>query len=142
MKKPDILDFRNNKIAGGSLAAIGVFRKHLSSNAKQSKYNAVVRTAEQIAAEERAAAQQQEDEGEDQIITIQSEVATREAMDELAQLTEKMTLEKKQKRRRAKAGDVDMDDEKAPKVSAKSKGIKKTMREQKRYKKSRKQLLH
>ena len=32
----------------GGYAAIGVFRKHLSKNAKQSKYAAVVKTAEDL----------------------------------------------------------------------------------------------
>lgn len=34
VKKPQILDFRCHKMAGGGQAAIGVFRKHLSANAK------------------------------------------------------------------------------------------------------------
>ena len=64
-------------------------------------------------------------------------------MAELAAMTEKMTLEKKNKRRAAKASkDVDMDDDKAPKIQIKSKAIKKTQREANRFKKSRRQLLH
>ena len=48
VKRPEILDFRSHKIEGGGLVANGVLRRHLSSNAKKSKYEAVVRTAEQI----------------------------------------------------------------------------------------------
>ena len=40
--RPDILDFRSNKIAGGGLTVVGTFRKHLSANSKKSKYQTVV----------------------------------------------------------------------------------------------------
>ena len=68
-------------------------------------------------------------------------------MDELAALTEKMTLDKKAKIRERKAkgrksADVDMNDGDVPKIQIKSKPIKKTQREMNRFKKSRKQLLH
>jgi hypothetical protein len=43
-------------MANGGLAAIGVFRKHRSANAIQSKYPTIVRTAEEIEADELAAA--------------------------------------------------------------------------------------
>ena len=52
VKKPQILDFRCHKMAGGGQAAIGVFRKHLSANSKKSKYAPVIKTAEEIEAEE------------------------------------------------------------------------------------------
>ena len=35
--RPDILDFRSNKISGGGLTVVGTFRKHLSKNTKKSK---------------------------------------------------------------------------------------------------------
>ena len=57
-------------------------------------------------------------------------------MEELAMLTEKMSLEKKQRRR--KNQDADMDDGSAPKIQVKSKAITKSKKDQKRYKKSRK----
>jgi len=53
--KPDIHDFRSHKMINGGLAAIGVFRKHRSANAIQSKYPTIVRTAEEIEAEENEA---------------------------------------------------------------------------------------
>ena len=61
-------------------------------------------------------------------------------MEELAMLTEKMSLEKKQRRR--KKQDAEMDDGANPKIQIKSKAISKTRKERNRYKKSRKQLLH
>ncbi len=42
----------------GGLAAIGVFRKHRSANAIQSKYPTIVRTAEEIEADELATGSQ------------------------------------------------------------------------------------
>ena len=53
--KPDIHDFRSHKMINGGLAAIGVFRKHRSANAIQTKYPTIVRTAEEIEADELAA---------------------------------------------------------------------------------------
>ncbi len=50
--KPDIHDFRSHKMVNGGLAAIGVFRKHRSENAVKTKYPTIVRTAEEIEAEE------------------------------------------------------------------------------------------
>ena len=74
-------------------------------------------------------------------IAVQSTKTTKETMDELAAMTEKMTLEKKQRKRRAnKKTDADMDvDADVPKISIKSKAIGK---KKDRFKKSRKQLLH
>ena len=145
MKKPQILDFRCHKMAGGAQAAIGVFRKLNNPNAKQSKYATIIRTAEDIAREEAGAAAMQDEDQE--IVAVKSAVATKEAMDELAALTEKMTLDKKAKIRERKAkgrksDNVDMNDGDVPKIQIKSKSIKKTQREKNRFKKSRKQLLH
>lgn len=44
-------------------------------------------------------------------------------MDELAMLTEKMTLEKKQRRSKKVSTDADMDDATTPKIQIKSKAI-------------------
>ena len=85
MKKPQILDFRCHKMAGGAQAAIGVFRKLNNPNAKQSKYATIIRTAEEIEREEAGAAAMQ-DEAQD-FVAVESAVATKEAMDELAALT-------------------------------------------------------
>ena len=57
VKKPDILDFRNDKIANGSIAAIGTNRKHLSNNTKKSKYATVVKTTAMLEAEQNGAAE-------------------------------------------------------------------------------------
>ena len=51
--KPDILDFRSHKMIGGGLTGANNFRKMYSANAKKSKYAAVIRTPEMIAADER-----------------------------------------------------------------------------------------
>ena len=135
VKKPQILDFRCNKIAGGAQAAIGVNRKHLSENTKKSKYAAVVVTAEQEAEEEekRAAAlnSTEQDMEDAEPVVMKSELATKEAMEELAAMTEKMTIDKKSKRKtRRGAADSDMMDvDDVPKIQIKSKAIKKTKRE-------------
>ena len=48
IKKPDILDLRISRIKNGGLAAGGVFRKHLSATAKQSKFPTIVKTTEML----------------------------------------------------------------------------------------------
>ena len=63
------------------------------------------------------------------VVAGTSELATREAMEELAAMTEKMTLDKKNKRRQKKGDMMEVDDEKVPKIQIKSKAIKKTKRE-------------
>ena len=51
-----------------------------------------------------------------------------------------MSLEKKQRRKKAKMEDADMADSKVPKIEIKSKAIQKPKKD--KFKKSRKQLLH
>ena len=126
-------------MAGGAQAAIGVFRKTATSNCKKSKYEAIVKTTEMLETEAmEKATQMDEDEA---VVAVQSTKTTKETMDELAAMTEKMTLEKKMRKRRAnKKTDTDMDvDADVPKISIKSKAIGK---KKDRFKKSRKQLLH
>ena len=68
----------------------------------------------------------------EQPVVVTSELATHEAMAELAAMTEKMTLDKKNKRktRRGAGSDMmDVDDGDVPKIQIKSKAIKKTKRE-------------
>ena len=36
----------------GGLTAVGVFRKHISANAQRSKYSAIIKTREELDAEE------------------------------------------------------------------------------------------
>ena len=62
IKKPEIIDMRSHKIAGGAQAAIGVFRKHLSKNYKPSKYDAVIETAAMLEEKEAQAAAKMEEE--------------------------------------------------------------------------------
>ena len=135
VKKPQILDFRCHKIAGGGQAAIGVTRKHLPTATKKSKYSTIVKTAEQIAAEEAEADANvvtvgMDDEA-DEPVTVKSEKATKDTMMELAALTEKLSLDKQQKKKRGgkKADDdmmdVDGGDAKVPKIQIKSKAISK-----------------
>ena len=124
VKKPDILDFRCHKMAGGAQAAIGVFRKHLAighhGNIKHSKYDAVVKTTEMLEKEEAGAAAAAIVETE--MMQVESAKATKESMADLAALTEQMTLDKKDKIRARKAkgskagGDVEMDGDSVPKI--------------------------
>lgn len=113
----------------------------------------MVRTAEEIEAEEAGKSlEAQACHGDEGMTEIKSTAATKEAMDELAALTEQMTIDKKAKIRERKAkgkkqaargGDAEMNDGDAvPSIQIKSKAIKKTQREKNRFKKSRKQLLH
>jgi hypothetical protein len=64
--KPDILDFRSHKMAKGGYAATNVFRKHLSDKSIKSKYTSIVKTAEELAAEQAAAAEEFEDAEEEE----------------------------------------------------------------------------
>ena len=73
--------------------------------------------------------QDMDDVQEEPVVAGTSERATREAMEELAAMTEKMTLDKKNKRKQKKGDMMDVDDEKVPKIQIKSKAIKKTKRE-------------
>lgn len=61
--KPIIPDFRSHKMENGGLTAIGVARKHMQKNAKQSKYQTIVKTTEMLA--EEAAKREIEDEEEE-----------------------------------------------------------------------------
>jgi len=47
--KPVIMDFRMHKMENGGLAAVNVFRKHLSANSKKSRWATVSLTAEEVA---------------------------------------------------------------------------------------------
>ena len=110
------------------------------SNSKKSKYATQVRTPEQIAADEMAAAggvMTDESAIKVEPVEVKSEKVTQKVMAELAAMTEKMTLDKKSRKSKKSAGDdADMDDAKVPKI--KSKAITKSRRDQNRFKKSRK----
>ena len=47
-----IPDFRVHKMENGGLTAVGVFRKHISANAQHSKYSAIIKSREEVDAEE------------------------------------------------------------------------------------------
>ena len=123
VRKPDILDFRSHKMEKGGLCAIGVFRKHLSKNAKKSRWETVVKTRAELDAEEKGETTATEMEAEETPMQAVSQKVTKETMDELMAMTEKMALEKK--RKKSKKADADMDVDSAPKVSIKSKAISK-----------------
>lgn len=55
--KPHILDFRSHKMAASGFASIGNFRKIMSTRAKQSKYQTIVKTTAELEAEEDMLAQ-------------------------------------------------------------------------------------
>jgi hypothetical protein len=130
--KPDIMDFRINKMEKGGLVAFGTFRKMHSKNATQSKYATIVKTNEMLLEEER---QKENAETAMEIGTKPSkadmQVGTSSkvtSVDELAAMTASLQLGKKKK---AKAsGNA------APQIQLKSKGIKKKVT----CKKSRKQM--
>lgn len=90
----------------------GTFRKHLSANAKQSKYTTIVKTAEMLAEEEQN--HMSEDSSDHEQVAVSQKVTT---MDDLTALTASMKIGKK---RPKEERDVEM-----PKISAKSKGIRK-----------------
>merc|ERR1712166_604094 len=115
MGKPEIIDFRSNKMNGGGLTGRNNFRKMYTVNAKKSKYTALLETPEMLREQElkamdaeTAAAQPQK--GKMDVQTSRTSVA------ELTQMTEnKLRVSKRNK----KAEDVDM----TPKISLKSKAI-------------------
>ena len=90
-------------MATGAQAAIGVFRKMNNPNAKQSKYATIVQTAEELANEEAGLNSSSMQQDNDEMEIVKSTKATKVSMDELAALTEKMTLDKKAKIRERKA---------------------------------------
>ena len=106
----------------GGLAAIGVFRKHRSANAIQTKYPTIVRTAEEIEADELA--------GDNQMVvdeassSSESEEEKKPAskkknytIDDIMSMDKSLQITKKQKK--------DADVTAAPVIEAKSKNIKK-----------------
>jgi hypothetical protein len=117
--KPDIMDFRINKMKHGGLVAIGAFRKNVSKNAKQSKYATIIKTTAMLKQEEEENAMFEEQEileNEPLQVATSSKVTT---VEDLAAMTASLELGKKKKAKLC-TEDVEM-----PKISVKSKGIKK-----------------
>jgi hypothetical protein len=52
IKKPEIIDLRVSRMKHGGLVATGTFRKHLSKNGQRSEYATIVKTNEELEAEE------------------------------------------------------------------------------------------
>ena len=104
-------------MANGGLAAIGVFRKHLSANSIKSKYPTIVRTAEEIEAEDNEKANQMHEdsasEEEAPQVAVSSKKPKNYTIDDIMNLDKSLKIVKKTKK------------EEQPVVQAKSKAIKK-----------------
>ena len=114
IKKPDIVDLRISKIKNGGLVTSGTFRKHLSSTAKQSKFPTIVKTTEMLEQEKLNHMSDDESSEGEQQVAVSQKVTT---IDDITALTANMKIGKK---RPKEERDVEM-----PKISAKSKGIRK-----------------
>ena len=135
VSKPIIYDFRSHKMENGGLTGVNVFRKHMNPNAKQSKYKDIVKTREQLDAEEAEAARlraeknekMDESDSEDNILNEPEPMS----VDQLATLAASMRISKKSKAEKRQEREEQI------KISIKSKGLKK----KDPFKKSKKQLL-
>jgi lipopolysaccharide export LptBFGC system permease protein LptF len=127
LKKPDIIDLRLHKIKDGGLAASGVFRKHLSKNAKQSPYSIV----NQPAHDQQDNSEQMSDSDS---VEVNHPVAQKKAQTTVADLTT-MTASLKIGKKQPKIDD----DNEMRGLNQKSKGIKKAGKSR-NCKKLRKQL--
>ena len=115
--KPDIHDFRSHKMPNGGLAAIGVFRKHLSDKTEKSKYPTIVKTSDMLAAEEAEEANKMNDlSSEDEA----PQVAISAPKAKTYTIADIMTLDKSLKLTKRKGGEAA-----ATAVEEASKGIRK-----------------
>lgn len=116
--KPNIQDFRSHKLEMGGYTAPNTFRKTYSKNAKRSKYETIVKTAEEIANEP-------ESESSDEEVEMQETAPTKAKNYTINDI---MGLDKikigKQKKSKQNEMDVDM--------NVKSKGIKKEKQRKKK----------
>lgn len=110
--KPDILDFRSHKMAKGGYAATNVFRKHLSEKSIKSKYTSVVRTAEEIEAQQAEAAKADQDfedvEDEEPAKAVSSK-RSKYTVNDIMELGSKLKISKKKKE-----NDVAMEEKSKP----------------------------
>ncbi len=107
-----------HKMENGGLAAVNVFRKHLSANSTKSKWATVSLTAEEVAIRDGLAkAESEAIEVEEKPTQVKSSKIT---VAELTEMTDKLKIAKKKKNK----GDVEMK-EAIPVISIKSKGIRK-----------------
>ena len=122
--KPVILDFRTHRMANGGLVAVGASRKHVQKNAKQPRYPTISKLAHEIEAEEAAAAEEarlqaEEEEMIDEVVPEKKPVS----IDQLtAAMDQQMRIAKKSK------GTKDIEMNEAPKISIKSRGIKRDVK--------------
>lgn len=115
--KPEILDLRSHKMELGGYAAVGVFRKINSEKAKKSRWSTVAKNAAQLAKEE--AGQNAENDEE----MSAEEVAEPQPKELTAKELEQMFGSVKIGKTKKATVDVKMDA--APKISVRSRGIKK-----------------
>ena len=90
-------------MANGGLAAIGVFRKHLSNNTVKTKYPTIVKTAEMLAAEEDEKANrmvESSSENEDYApqVAVSAPKAKNYTIDDIMTLDKSLQITKKQKK--------------------------------------------
>ena len=127
--KPDIHDFRSHKMPNGGLAAIGVFRKHLSEKTEKSKYPTIVKTAEMLAAEEAEEENKMNDsssEDEAPQIAISAPKAKTYTIDDIMTLDKSLKLTKKKA-----AGETALAVDEASKGIRKKKKVKHAKKSQK-----------
>ena len=112
-------------MAGGGLTGRNNFRKMYTANSKKSKYAAILETPEQLREKELKAMDEAQKAAQPQKGAM-AEVTKKSAkttVDELTKMTE--TKLRVSKRNKKATEDVDMDAKAMPKISLKSKGIKK-----------------
>lgn len=101
--KPDIFDFRSHKMANGGYAAMHTFRKAKSENSIKTKYPTIVRTREEIDAEEQQAlvedAAFEDVEEEEELPKKKSQ--KNYTIDDIMQLDTSLTLSKKKEASKA-----------------------------------------
>lgn len=107
----------------GGLVAVGAYRKHMQKNAKKPKYQTISKLREEIDAEEAAAAEAARLEAEAEAEEVEmEEVAPQKEPVSVDQLTAAMDKQMRIAKKSKASKDVEMED--APKISIKSKGIK------------------
>merc|ERR1719453_1046603 len=119
VSKPIIYDFRSHKMENGGLTGVNVFRKHMNPNAKHSKYKDIIKTREELDAEEaeaarikaeRNAAMDESSSEEENILNAPEPIS----VDQLTSLAASMRISKKSKAERKQ------DHEEQIKISLKS----------------------
>ena len=116
----------------GGLVAVGAYRKHVKKNCTQRKYPTIVKLTAEIEAEEAAAAEIARLEAEEE--EMEEAVPEPEPIS-IDQLTEQM--DKKMKiAKKSKSAKIDVEMEQTPKISIKSRGIKRCVKKASRHMRS------